>query len=263
MYVWRLEKVFATAQIDEFIQKAQDHKISSVWVKIADGDLLFANVREPWLREFTRLVTAAHQSQITVYGYHVPHCATVADSDREVQLISNLLSTLKLDGVVIDNEEGASYFRGGANEAKAYAQGLKKVLGPANKFMVMSSHDVVSAHPKAYAAIIAGFIDVNGPQVYYGQSATVKKRLDRAVQENSAFPVPFLPVGAMFIKEAGHDDGGCANDDECAQRATDFIALVSKLHEANAQKFPGYGFWNWEEAPAKAWDVLKNTPIFV
>jgi hypothetical protein len=263
MYVWRLAKALGSASVASFVQKAKEHSLSSLWVKIADGDSGFANVKPPWKAKFVELVSKAHAAQITVYGYHVPHCANATAVVAEAQTIAGFLDDFSLDGVVIDNEEGAAYFRGGANEARAYGRGLQQALRPAGRSMVMSSHDVVSAHPKAYAKEIAPFIDVNAPQVYYGQSSSVQARLDRAIVETAQFPVPFVPVGALFIREPGENDGGCANEDQCAQRARDFITLVSQRRQADPQKIPGYGFWNWEEAPPKAWDVLKTMPVFV
>jgi hypothetical protein len=263
MYVWQLSQALGSASVDSFVQKAKDHALSSLWVKIADGDTGFANVCPPWKDKLIELVNTARAANITVYGYHVPHCADSKAVTTEVQIVAGLLGQFTLDGVVIDNEEGSSYFRGGANEARAYGQGLQRELQAAGRTMIMSSHDVVSAHPNAYATVIAGFIDANAPQVYYGQSPSVQARLDRAILENAAFPMCFVPVGALFIRESGKDDGGCANYDDCAQRARDFIQLASQHHGADPHKFPGYAFWNWEEAPDKAWDVLRTTPVFV
>jgi hypothetical protein len=103
---------------------------------------------------------------------------------------------------------------------------------------------------------------VNAPQVYYGASPTVDRRLQRAIKENAAFAAPFAPIGAAFVSAPGANDGGCSSDAECGARALEFIKLVSLLHESNPSKFPGYGFWNWEEAPTKVWDVLQQTPVF-
>jgi hypothetical protein len=263
IYVWRLAKALGRGSVDDLVQKAIDHKLSTLWIKIADGDAKFSNAKPPLDDKLQELVRKARAAHIATYGYHVPHCADPIAAKNEARFVADLLHDFMLDGVVIDNEEGAAYFRGGKNEAHAYGEELKDALQPASRFMIMSSHDIVSAHPNAYASVIAHFIDFNAPQVYYGQSPTVKRRLEHAINENDAFAAPLLPVGALFIRETGKSDGGCADDDDCAQRARDFIALVSQCHTANPQRFPGYAFWNWEEAPAKAWNVLKTMPVFV
>src|SRR5262249_7947469 len=157
--------------------------------------------------------------------------------------IAQTVIDLNLAGVVIDNEEpaGSNYFQGGAAEAKAYATTLRAKL-PSGCKLVMSSHDIVSGHPKAQIATFAPFMDVNAPQVYYGQSRDVASRLQWAINENASIAAPFFPTGAAFLKEPGADDGGCLSVAECAKRARQFILEMSARHHSDPARYPGYSF---------------------
>ena len=65
IYIWRLSKVLGAAGVDAALQKAKDHKLSSLWVKIADGDARFQNVNPPWGAKLTELVTKAHTDPLS------------------------------------------------------------------------------------------------------------------------------------------------------------------------------------------------------
>ena len=85
----------------------------------------------------------------------------------------------------------------------------------------------------------------------------------KAENENSAIAAPFFPVGAAFLRNPREHDGGFLDPQRCADWAKDFIALVSKLHRTSPSQYPGYGFWNWDEAPDEFWQALAETDVFV
>jgi hypothetical protein len=126
----------------------------------------------------------------------------------------------------------------------------------------MSSNDIISVHPDAQATVIGQYIDVNAPQVYYGQSFTVRDRLNKADRENASIKAPFYPVGAAFVSDPASGDGGCRDAKDCASRARDFINLMAAKNKADPQRYPGYAFWNWEECPDEVWGVLSELDIF-
>jgi hypothetical protein len=263
MYVWQLDNTIFKTNVAAGIAKAQAAKLSHLIVKIADGTKAFKNTAGDLGGQLKQLVTQAHAAGISAFGYHVPHCETNELAVEEADFVAGLLDKFKLDGVFVDNEDGGSYFKGGAAEAEAYATELKAKLAPVGRKIVMSSNDILSAHPKAYGKVIGHAMDANAPQVYYGQSATVQKRLQWAVKENSVFAAPFAPIGAGWVRKPGDKtDAGCASAADCAQRARDFIGLVSLMHHSNPTKFPGYGFWDWDEVPDELWAVLNELPVF-
>jgi hypothetical protein len=140
------------------------------------------------LRELIDLCKA---SSISVLGYHVPHCPTLQIAKQEVEFLKSTVQDFDLAGVVIDNEDGSAYFKGTAQTAQAYASALKAAMKAASKIVVMSSNDIISYHKKAYSTVIGAFVDINVPQVYYGQSRKVADRLSWPVGETKSLGLPF------------------------------------------------------------------------
>ena len=200
MYIWKLKNVVQAGSVDDVVARAIRSKITSLWVKIGDGDSPFENTKGAVGKLLTQLVLKCKQSGISVLGFHVPFCATEQSVSAEVDLVENTVRTFGLAGVVVDNEDGRGFFRGDARTAALYASGLRTAMTAANKLVVMSSNDIVSAHPKSYGTVIGQSIDVNAPQVYYGESRSVADRLMKAENENSAIAAPFFPVGAAFLR---------------------------------------------------------------
>ncbi|MGY3494367.1 hypothetical protein [Bradyrhizobium sp. USDA 4502] len=262
MYIWELQPSLKGGTVAQLVAKAQSAKLSSLWVKIGDGASPFANIQDANIAILHDLVAQCSATNIVVLGYHVPHCPTAASVQGEVTLCANAVDTFGLAGIVVDNEDGAGFFTGNAQTAAAYGQALQAAMRARSKIVVMSSNDILSAHPNSYGSVIGQHIDLNGPQVYYGRSPTVQNRLGRAISSNAGINAPFFPVGAAFVSPVAAGDGGCASDTDCAQRAAQFIDLVSQLHHGNPNKYPGYGFWDWQEAPDEFWEVLSSTEVF-
>jgi hypothetical protein len=262
IYIWKLKNVVGAGSVDDVVARAIRSKITSLWVKIGDGDSPFENTKGAVGKLLTQLVLKCKQSGISVLGFHVPICATEQSVSDEVGFVENAVRDFGLAGVVVDNEDGRGFFRGDARTAALYASGLRTAMTRANKLVVMSSNDIVSSHPKSYATIIGKAIDVNAPQVYYGQSRSVSARLNEAEKENKPIAAPFFPVGAAFLRNPKDNDGGFLDPKQCAEWAKDFIDLVSLLHRMSPSQFPGYGFWNWDEAPDEFWQALAETEVF-
>jgi hypothetical protein len=262
IYIWKLKNVVGAGSVDDVVARAIRSKITSLWVKIGDGDSPFENTKGAVGKLLTQLVLKCKQSGISVLGFHVPICATEQSVSDEVGFVENAVRDFGLAGVVVDNEDGRGFFRGDARIAALYASGLRTAMTRANKLVVMSSNDIVSSHPKSYATIIGKAIDVNAPQVYYGQSRSVSARLNEAEKENKPIAAPFFPVGAAFLRNPKDNDGGFLDPKQCAEWAKDFIDLVSLLHRMSPSQFPGYGFWNWDEAPDEFWQALAETEVF-
>jgi hypothetical protein len=261
MYVWQLKNVVGSGSTDAVVARAKRAKLSSLWVKIGDGAKAFENIKGAPGKLLQDLVAKSTAAGIDVLGYHVPWCADEHSTSNEIDFVTKTIGSFKLAGVVVDNEDGASYFKGTVETAAQYASGIKQAMKNAGKVVLMSSNDIVSLHPKACAETIGKHIDINAPQVYYGGSTSVSSRLNRAALENADIDAPFFPVGAAFLSDGG--DGGFQDADTCAAWAEDFINLVSLLHHSSPDQYPGYGFWNWEEAPDPLWQVLYDTEVFV
>jgi hypothetical protein len=258
-----LRKILTPQTIDDAVARAVRAKISSVWVKIGDGAQPFVNIKGATGDLFRSFIEKCDAAGISVLGYHVPWCATEQATHDEVAFLTKTADAFNLAGIVVDNEDGANYFKGTEGTAALYAQLLKQAMSGAGRLMVMSSNDIISAHPKSYAVTIGAQIDLNAPQVYYGQSRSVSSRLEWAVSENASLNKPFFPVGAAFIRKPKDNDGGFLDPVACAKEAREFIQLVSSLHGSDPQAYPGYGFWNWDEAPEQFWEVLYEMPEFM
>jgi hypothetical protein len=79
---------------------------------------------------------------------------------------------------------------------------------------------------------------------------------------NKVIGAPLFPVGTAFIRNSDDNDGGFLDPVKCGQGTARFIEAISLLHHSDPDHFPGYGFWNWEEAPQHVWDVLNSTDVF-
>lgn len=263
MYIWHLKSVIGVGSADDVVAQAKRARISSLWIKIGDGAKPFENTRGAVGGLLKDLVAACSAARIDVLGYHVPSCATAQNTSDEIDFVAKTVATFNLAGVVVDNEDGASYFKGTEATAAQYATGLSAAMKKAGKIVVMSSNDIISAHPHAYATVIGKSIDVNAPQAYYGQSPSVSSRLNWALRENKVVHAPFFPVGAAFLRQPQENDGGFLDPVKCGEAAREFIRLVALLHHASPETYPGYGFWNWEEAPEEVWQALYDADVFV
>ena len=262
IYIWRLRNIIGAGTVDDVVAKTVRSKITSLWVKIGDGTRPFENTKGAFGRLLTQLVSKCGQSGISVLGFHLPICATEQSVGDEVDFVESTVRAFGLAGIVVDNEDGRGFFQGDAQTAALYASGLRAAMDAAGKLVVMSSNDIISAHPKSYGEIIGKVVDVNAPQVYYGQSRSVSARLNKAEGENKVIAAPFFPVGAAFLRKPDENDGGFLDPKTCADWAKDFIELVSLLHRTSPSQFPGYGFWNWDEAPDEFWQALAETEVF-
>jgi hypothetical protein len=262
MYIWDLKVSLAGGSVADMVAKAQRARISSLWPKIGDGQAAYLNIG-PMAQQLRDLVAQCSAVNIAVLGYHVPHCESDQAARAEVDFLDRTVHDFNLAGVVVDNEDGPSYFKGNAQTARTYGTGLHAAMSAKGKLVVMSSNDIISAHTDAFATTIGASIDLNAPQVYYGQSRSVDSRLNWAIDENKSIPAPFFPTGAAFLRKPTENDGGFLNPLKCAAWATRFIKLVSDLHRSDPAKYPGYSFWNWQEAPSQVWDVLNATDVFV
>lgn len=262
MYIWNLQSALNERTVAAIVNQAQLAKLSSLWVKIGDGTAPYDNIQGNSAATLTELVGSCAVSNIAVLGYHVPHCPTPQAAQEEISFVAGTVQQFGLAGVVVDNEDGSGYFQGNSQCASTYAQALHAAMNAAKKLVVMSSDDIISAHPDAYATVIGAFVDINAPQVYYGQSPSVQNRLDWAISENSGIAAPFFPVGAAFLSDPAAGEGGFSDPDTCAKWAGQFIDLISQLNRSDPNKYPGYAFWEWSAAPAQFWDVLNSTNVF-
>jgi hypothetical protein len=254
MYVWKLGPALtAEGGVTRFIDKARRARLSSVWVKVADGSSPYSNVTGSMAQTMTELVARAHARDIGVWGWQVRHCATTQAAQTEARLLGKLAKDFQLDGMIMDAEGGSDYFYGGIREARAYALAMRQVADKLKKPLGVSSNDI----PQNISGWLPKFneiavrADFNFPQTYYGSSPSVASRVDRSVKANVHLTIPFVPVGAGYV---GIGDGGCASAQACGERATVFIKLCKD------RAYQGYSFWHWAGAPMNLWEVLMDTP---
>jgi hypothetical protein len=253
MYIWKLGPVIAAeGGVGGVISKARRAKLSALWVKIADGASAYANTTGATGGDFAKLIEKAHAVGIEIWGWHVPHCATLDAVAAEVDRVASIARRFGLDGLIMDAEGGGAFFQGDKAEADAYGKAMRAVADDLGKPLAISSNDI----PKNLEGWlprfnkIAFYADLNYPQVYYGGSASVDGRLSRAETANAHVTIPFAPVGAGWIGP----DGGCESASACAERAMTFMALVK------ARGYGEYSFWHWGGAPMALWEVLNTTP---
>jgi hypothetical protein len=237
--------------VNTFIKKAKKAKLSSVWIKVAEGASEYSNITGTMEAQFRELRQKLEDEGIGVWGWHVPFCKTNNDAKAEAKLVSRIAQDFDLNGVLMDAESEAVFFKGNAETAGTYASELRKLLNAQSKGLGISSHDIPGNFPGFPFDAFAEHATVNAPQVYYGTSPSVEKRLDNAIKANRHLDIPFVPVGAGWLG----DGGGCPSASVCGERAIIFMRLVRE-HE-----FPGYSFWHWQGAPSKLWEVLFTEPV--
>lgn len=254
MYIWRLKPVVnAEGSVTKIVEKARRAKLSELWIKIADGASVYSNLEGTTGDNFRSLITKCHDQGIRVWGWQVPHAATAAAARAEADTVRDILGGLSLDGIIMDAEGGAEFFKGGLAEAKIYAAAMRQVCDDAGKPLAISSNDIphnIGGWLPRFDEI-AAVADFNAPQVYYGSSPSVLNRLTRAEDANSHIASPFIPVGAAWIG----DGGGCASASATAERGREFIRLVKD------RGYVGYSFWHWAGAPMAFWEMLNTTAV--
>lgn len=263
MYIWNLHASLNYDTVSALVSKAQQAKLSSLWIKIGDGTSAYENIQGNNANDLTDLVARCDAANITVLGYHVPHCSTSQAVQDEVAFVVATIKNFNLAGIVVDNEDGPGFFTGNSQLASAYGKALQTAMHSAKKICVMSSNDLISDHPRSYAVEIGAYVDLNAPQVYYGQSPSVQSRLNHAITENKVIQAPFFPVGAAFMRNPADTNGGFVDPVQCAQWGATFIELISQLHRSDPNRYPGYGFWVWQDAPPPFWEMLNSTDVFV
>jgi len=253
MYVWQLNSVLASEMgVHNFVRKAKKAQFSSIWIKVAEGEKPYKNIEVGMEAKFKEVVRELNREDIDVWGWHVPYAHTLTAAKKEAELIASIAQDYNLAGILMDAESEANFFKGDAETADAYAKELKNLLSQQSKGLAISSHDIPVNFPEFPFNSFAKHATVNAPQVYYGGSPSVEKRLNRAIQANSQLDIPFIPVGAGWI---GKNDGGCSSASACAERADAFMKLIHK------HRFQGYSFWHWQGVPPKLWEVFFTEPV--
>lgn len=253
LYIWKLEPLInAEGSARLMIQKAKRAKVGALWVKIANGEGHDPNVTGSCAAKTADLVSRAQDEGIKIWGWHVPRCATEGAVPNEIATVRQITHQYSLDGLIMDAEGGPAFFLGSVSEAQAYGREMRLLADEINIPLGLSSNDIpqnlTGWLPKFDA--ISSFATINFPQVYYGSSQSVLSRLERAIAANAHLNIPFSPVGAGWVGDAG----GCASASACAERAREFIRLVKE------KGFPEYSFWRWGGMPAALWEVLNTTP---
>jgi len=127
IYIWKLKDVLdAEGSTARIVAKAQQASISALWIKVADGASRYANVKDNVGNALHDLVAKAHDKDIKVWGWQVPHCDSTTIAKKEGKLLGDLATEFGLDGMITDAEGTSAFFHGGLPEAKAYATAVRQ-----------------------------------------------------------------------------------------------------------------------------------------
>ncbi len=254
IYIWKLAPIInAEGSVAKVVDKARRAKLTSLWVKIAEGASAYGNTSGETGEHLHELVKRGKERGVQVWGWHVPRCPDNGSAQKEAAVVGAIARTFKLNGLIVDAEAGSQFFLGEKGEAEAYAAAMRAQANALGIPLAISSHDI----PQNMAGWLPKFnkiayvCDYNFPQVYYGGSPSVLNRLERAEDGNSHVTLPFVPVGAGWIGEGG----GCSSASACAERAREFIRLMKE------RGYEGYSFWHWQGAPNALWEVLNTVPV--
>lgn len=249
--MWKFSHLFRSGQsLSLIVQKALRAKISSIWIKLANGAK-----RDPALIRHCdtlhRLVELSREHDISVLGWHVVTSSTPIAAASQARLVAELIDQFDLGGLVVDAESGAGFLGGGEYEAATYMQSVQQALHRLGKPVGLSSHDLPEHFPSFPFASFARHADFLAPQVYYGRSRSVANRFQRAFKANSAYRLPIIPIGAGWVSK-NMTDGGCRDAVQCANRGMQFVDLV------HAHRLVGHGFWVWDFLPDLLWQALAT-----
>src|SRR5215470_133598 len=111
IYIWKLKDVLdAEGSTARIVAKAQQASISALWIKVADGASRYANVKDNVGNALRDLVAKAHDSDIKIWGWQVPHCDSTAIAKKEGKLLGDLATEFGLDGMIADAEGTSAFF---------------------------------------------------------------------------------------------------------------------------------------------------------
>ena len=113
MFIWQLGPVIATdGSVDAIVGKALASGVDGLLIKIAEGAFPYRNTEGGIGEVFAELRERCRQSAISVWGWHVPRCATVEAVKAEAAVVEELARRFALDGLIMDAEPGDGFFQG-------------------------------------------------------------------------------------------------------------------------------------------------------
>ena len=258
MFVHKLSEIISSDfDAKDFVQRAKDAKLKGVWIKACDGLRRYSNLQPPMKSVTQEIVKGLADAGIETWGWHNPVCASPGDAAQEARNFLSAISDFGLAGGIADAEDGEidpGFFVGTLEDAETYATTVHDGLSLAGKRFGVTSYDDPKVQGSIFFGLLSKFYDHADfivPQVYYGQSSSVRSRLDRAIAANTGISATFVPAGAGWVGKPS--EGACSNGPDCAKRAADFVPLV------HAHSFDAYAFWLWDAAPAELWNFLEST----
>ena len=248
LFVWQLAPVVAAEGSAEAIAcKAGALSIDGLFVKIAEGIHPYRNMEGPTGAALAGLRRHCADRGIALWGWHLPRCATEDDATGESAVVAEIADRLALDGLIMDAEPGAGFFRGGMGAAHRYGDAMRGLADRLGVPLGICGPALPSADPSwpDRFGVIAAHAVVSFPQVHYDDERSIEGFLAETEVENARFGLPIIPVGTAWVGE-----DGCASEQSCAARAAEFSRLCA------LRGHPGCAFWHWGSAPAAFWNVL-------
>jgi hypothetical protein len=240
-----------------FAHQCQLAQFSAVWIRLGHGASLDANFTLPNLAEVRQELSKVG---VGVWGWHVPQCPDDQSVDSEVQVVTDAMKTHSLDGVLLDAEQDEPgkkhFFLGNADQAKRYAEAIRKECDKGARGLALSSHDQPQGKPGFPFGVFLDYVIDNCPQVYYSKNPA-KDRLKASIdgytplEKGRDFKDRYRPVGNITI----FDDVPLPSLESCIRQTKDFISLIK------VNGFKAYSFWCWDEAPAGLWQTFHTTPV--
>jgi len=199
-----------------------------------------------------RILPAAHQAGIRVYGWDFPHLVDPGvDVHRALAAITfTTPEGHRIDGFSADIETPAEGTNINPEVATAYGQALRAAVGPDYTLIATVPRPSPSRGSFPYAEVVAQF-DAVAPMVYW-LNRQPDADVDQAIRDLAPLGKPVFPVGQAYD---GAPEGGRPGVPPPAE----LNRFMQAAHDNGAA---GVSFWSWQAADQAAWDTVKDGRLF-
>jgi hypothetical protein len=198
-----------------------------------------------------RLLPAAHQANLLVYGWDFPRLLSPAvDVARAKAAIDHRTpGKQRLDGFSADIETQSEGTAISGQAAADYGKALREVAGPS--FPLIATVPRPSpAQNYPYAQVVASF-DAIAPMVYW-LNRQPDTDVAGALRDLAQYGKPVFPVGQAYD---GAPEGGRAGVPPPEE-----LWRFMRVGQANGAQ--GVSFWSWQAANTKAWAAITEAEEF-
>jgi hypothetical protein len=245
MWIWQPDKT-ESGDVDAIVARAEHVGLTHLYVRTGSSWDGFTNATF-----LNRILPAAHDAGIRVYGWDFPRLISVPDDVvRATEAVTyRTPSGHRLDGFAADIETAAEGTRISAEAATAYGRGLRDSVGNQVPLIaVVPRPSPVRRYP--YAEVVAQF-DAIAPMVYW-LNREPGSDVTGAMRDLRSFGKPIFPIGQAYD---GSPEGGRRGVPPRAE-------LLRFTAVAQEQGAAGVSFWSWQAADEEAWEAIRDAPEF-